>query len=133
MLERLIQLEKNLKRLEALRRDVRTQAGDVPTTSAWAIRYGLIESIQIVIDTACAICARHNLGAPRSYGDCLRLLGDSGYIPKDLARVLVSVVGLRNLLIHEYVSVDEERIMSFLDELDVFRRYATAVRQYLEK
>ncbi|WP_052296320.1 type VII toxin-antitoxin system HepT family RNase toxin [Gracilinema caldarium] len=100
MLERLIQLEENLK--------------------------------QIVIDTACAICARYNLGTPRSYGDCLRLMGDAGYVPKDLARILVSVVGLRNLLIHEYVSVDEERIMSFLNELDVFRRYATVVRQYLE-
>lgn len=131
MLERLIQLEENLGRLEVLRSERPAAGREASTTAAWAVRYGLIESTQIVIDTACALCARHNLGAPRSYGDCLRLLGEAGYIPQDLAKALAKVVGLRNLLIHEYVSVDQERIVGFLGELDVFRAYAAAVRPYL--
>lgn len=39
----------------------------------WALRYGLLESIQIVIDVACAVVSQQNLGYPKSYAACLRL------------------------------------------------------------
>jgi len=97
----------------------------------WAVRYGLIETIQIVIDTACGVCNKNNLGSPRNYGDCLKLLKESGYIPAGLSATLIRIVGLRNLLIHEYTAIDDTRLYEFLDELDVFRDYAMAIREYL--
>jgi uncharacterized protein YutE (UPF0331/DUF86 family) len=39
----------------------------------WALRYGLLESIQNVIDVACAVVSQRNLGYPKSYAACLRL------------------------------------------------------------
>ncbi|MBN1242950.1 MAG: DUF86 domain-containing protein [Spirochaetales bacterium] len=126
MRERLIQLESNLGMLERLR-DAKYSAdqGEV-SGRAWAIRYGLIESIQIVIDTACAIVNRHNLGVAKTYADCLKRLAEAGYLDKSLAGVLVRIVGLRNLLIHEYAIIDDARVEAAVDDLSPFREYAKA-------
>lgn len=44
-------------------------------TLEWAVRYGLFESSQIVIDVACALSAEFNLGNPKSYKECIELYG----------------------------------------------------------
>lgn len=131
MRERLIQLEANLGKLERLR-DQRTDepVGD-PSDRAWAIRYDLIESIQIVIDTACAIVNRNNLGVPKNHEDCLKRLADAGYLQRDLAATLVCILGLRNLPIHEYVTIDDARVETSLADLSTFRAYAKAVLPHL--
>jgi uncharacterized protein YutE (UPF0331/DUF86 family) len=41
------------------------------------------------------------------------------------------MIGLRNPLIHEYVTIDVKKLFSFLDELDVFRSYAAAIKSAL--
>lgn len=131
MLERLIQLEENIKGLEAIRRDHTLADFSSSRELQWAVRYGLIETIQIVIDTACGICNKSNLGSPQNYGDCLRLLKEFKFIPVELAGTLIRIVGLRNLLIHEYAAIDDIRLYDFLDQMEVFRNYAMAVREYL--
>jgi len=131
MLERLIQLEGNIASLERLKLKNSAAAVSASRELQWAVRYGLIETIQIVIDTACGVCNKNNLGSPRNYGDCLRLLKESGHIPAELAGTLIRIVGLRNLLIREYTVIDDTRLYEFLDELDVFRDYAVAIREYL--
>ena len=131
MLERLAQLESNVNRLEAIERDYKPDDLSSSNLLEWAVRYGLLESIQIVIDTACGLCNKNNLGSPRNYGDCLRLLQEFKYLPPELAGTLIRIVGLRNLLIHEYVAIDNARLYGFLSELSVFRDYAKAIHQFL--
>jgi uncharacterized protein YutE (UPF0331/DUF86 family) len=131
MLERLVQLESNVNRLEAMKREYDLCDLSESNLLEWAVRYGLIESIQIVIDTACGLCNKNNLGSPSNYGDCLRLLQEFKYLPPELAGTLIRIVGLRNLLIHEYATIDNARLYSFLGELSVFRDYAKAVRSFL--
>jgi len=36
----------------------------------WALRYGIFESIQIIIDIACHVAAKYNLGSSKSYVEC---------------------------------------------------------------
>jgi len=131
MLERLAQLEQNINQMESLRATHAELEFSESVTLRWALRYGLIESIQIVVDTACGICNKNNLGTPKNYGDCLRFLADFKYIPSGLSGTLLKVIGLRNLLIHEYATIDTHRLYDFLDQLDIFRQYAAAVRKYL--
>jgi uncharacterized protein YutE (UPF0331/DUF86 family) len=132
MLERLAQLEQNIAALDGFR--LAHTSGEVSDTLTlqWTLRYGLIESIQIVIDTACHVCSINNLGTPKNYGDCIRFLVRFGYIEQSLARPILAMIGLRNLLIHEYASIDGRRLYAFLDELDVFRAYAARIRKALE-
>lgn len=75
-------------------------------TREWALRYGLLESIQIVIDIACHIVVHHNLGNAETYADCLQLLENFDIIDEQLADALTGMAGLRNILVHEYVAVD---------------------------
>lgn len=48
-----------------------------------------------------------------------------------LADVISGMVGLRNILVHEYISVDPGRLYELLDRLDDFRRFAEQIRQYI--
>ena len=93
----------------------------------WALRYGLLESIQIVIDVACAVVSHDNLGYPKSYADCLRLLGQAGYLDEVLAQHLARAVGMRNILVHEYLDVDDAILFAALDRLDDLRDFATSM------
>jgi uncharacterized protein YutE (UPF0331/DUF86 family) len=42
------------------------------------------------------------------------------------------MIGLRNILIHEYVAIDEQKLIQYLDNLDDFRSFAAAIFKYLE-
>ncbi|MCX7025257.1 MAG: DUF86 domain-containing protein [Spirochaetes bacterium] len=131
MLERLQALEENIASLERFKFEHSLVEVEGTKSLQWALRYGLIESIQIVIDTACHICTSRNLGTPKNYGDCIRLIAQFGYLKRGLADELLSVIGLRNLLIHEYIHLDTARLYTFLESLDIFRSYASAVKDVL--
>ncbi|GIV59413.1 MAG: hypothetical protein KatS3mg043_0502 [Rhodothermaceae bacterium] len=90
----------------------------------WALRYGLLESIQIVINLACALVSRHNLGYPKSYADCLRLLVEHGYLDPERGGHLIRAVGPRNLLVHEYLDVDDALVFAALERLDDLAAFA---------
>ena len=90
-----------------------------------------MECIQIVIDVACHLASDRNLGSPRSYAECVRLLRDNGYLPADVADELVRFVGFRNLLVHEYLEIEPDTLLSFLDNLDIFRDFAVRMKEYL--
>ncbi len=132
MLERLAQLELNIATLDEFRKEHTAEEVSGKMTLQWTLRYGLVESIQIVIDTACHVCSANNLGTPKNYGDCIRFLVQFGYIEQSLARPILAMIGLRNLLIHEYTSIDGKRLYAFLGELDVFRSYAAAIKKELK-
>jgi uncharacterized protein YutE (UPF0331/DUF86 family) len=131
MLERLRQLEENVAALERFKAEHSLAEIGNEKALQWALRYGIMESIQIVIDTACHICSSRNLGTPKNYGDCIRLLTRFGYLKAEPAEELLSIIGLRNLIIHEYAVIDTGRLFGFLEALEIFRLYAEAVRNLL--
>ncbi|WP_456433323.1 type VII toxin-antitoxin system HepT family RNase toxin [Nitratifractor sp.] len=93
----------------------------------------MLESIQIVIDIACKIAARYNLGNPQNYKECLQLLHHHDYIDRDLMERTTAMVGLRNLLVHEYTRLDRARLLEALDHLEDFRTFIRAVtKQFLQ-
>lgn len=100
-------------------------------TNEWALRYGLLESVQIVIDIACHLVVRYNLGTAHTYADCIVLLRKFEYITPELETRLKAMAGLRNLLVHEYVKIDTAQLFAMLDELDDFGAFARAVEKYL--
>lgn len=61
---------------------------------------------------------------PESYADGFVLLGDKKIIPAELAQDLTNMAKIRNLLVHLYWKVDDERLyqilQSRLKDLDLF-------------
>ena len=41
------------------------------------------------------------------------------------------MVGLRNLLVHEYIEIDEEKLYQFLDHLDDFMQFGIEMREHI--
>lgn len=132
MLERLQRLEANLRELQRFhqaysREDVRRDPH-----LEWALRYGLLEAVQIVIDISCHVVSQHNLGVPATSAQCIEQLHRAGYLDDHLADTLSGMVGLRNILVHEYISVDPEQLYELLDRLDDFRQFATQIGRHIQ-
>lgn len=131
MLERLHQLENNISELYSLKESYKLEDIKDDVTKQWALRYGLLESIQITIDISCHLVVHLNLGNAKSYSECIYLLQKFDYLDNTLSGNLKSMVGLRNILVHEYVNVDIDQLFSMLDHLDDFGNFSKAVAPYL--
>lgn len=131
MLERLEQLERNVIELNNFKAHTSIEEIKADLQKQWVLRYGLFESIQIVIDLACHIASYYNLGNPKSYSECVELLIGDKYLSDTLGKKLINMVGLRNLLTHEYIAIDIERLFKLLENLDDFVSFAEEIKQWL--
>lgn len=127
LLSRLKRLEENLRELEDFRGTTLADLED-DRRATWALRYGLMESIQATIDIACALVSRHDLGYPDSYADCFRILRRRDVLSDDLVERLIQAAGMQNVLVHEYREVDDALVLDALDRLSDFRRFAREIR-----
>ena len=127
-------LENNIIELEKMR----VQSEHEPDlfqkkTNEWSLRYGILESIQIVIDISCHIVGKYNLGNPNSYGNCVELLVKFNYIEESLGKNIRSMIKLRNLLAHEYTLIDVNKLTSYLSLLGDFRNFIRSVSEYVKE
>ncbi len=81
-----------------------------------------------MIDLAGELAARQGLRF-ENYTDAVRNLTEVPGIPPALVRQLVPLAGFRNVLIHEYVSLDFRRVLDALDRLEPVEQFAEAVRR----
>ena len=134
MQARLQRLEANVRELQRFRQTYALETINRDLHLQWALRYGLLQAIQIVIDISCHVVSRKNLGTPATYAECIELLHRAGYLDGNLANVLSGMIGLRNILIlvHEYTSIQIERLYGLLDRLDDFRDFARQIGRHLQ-
>lgn len=131
MLERLFQLETNVVELEKFKQRYTIDDVKNDLQTQWILRYGLFGSIQIVIDVSCHLTAKYNLGNAQTYSDCITLLVKEKYLSGNISERLLGMVGLRNILIHEYVSIDIEMLFDLLNQLDDFRKFANEIKDII--
>ena len=131
MLERLFQLEMNVVELEKFRQKYQIDDVKKDLQVQWILRYGLFESVQIVIDISCHLAAKYNLGNAQTYSDCIALLKKEKYLSGEISERLLGMVGLRNILIHEYVAVDIGLLLELLNHLDDFRQFASEIKDVI--
>jgi len=90
-------------------------------------------AIQCVIDIGSHIVSSLNLGHVEEYRDIVEHLVRGGIIPKDLAEKLRKMIGLRNLLIHEYLEINLERLYRIIQEdLKDLSRFAEHIEEFIE-
>lgn len=69
---------------------------------------------------------------PGSYRDSFTLAVRAGVLDEELAAELMPSVGLRNVLVHEYVDIDLDRVAAAVPRAaSAYGRYAVAVRDWL--
>jgi len=132
MTDKLSRLEDNLKTLKTIKAHYTLDDFISDKVDEWALRYGLFESIQIIIDIACHIVAQKNLGTPKNYSDCISLLVSNNLLDENLAQKITRMIGLRNLIIHEYGIIDVKKLYDYLDHLNDISDFIHTVRETLK-
>jgi len=127
MKDKLKRLEENLVILTRFKRDYTFEKISSDKIDEWGLRYGIFESIQIIIDLACSLVSEKNLGIPKNYSECIILLVNNNHISKLLGDRIISMVGLRNLLVHEYGIIDVKKLFEYLDHIQDIKDFVYAI------
>ena len=76
----------------------------------------LQRSIQACIDIANIIIAKKGLKIPSTYKDSFHILCDEGIIESELKDKMLSMVGFRNIAVHDYQKLDANILKSILSK-----------------
>jgi uncharacterized protein YutE (UPF0331/DUF86 family) len=102
--------------------------------SIGSARYYLQVSIETCINIANHIIAAERLRAPKDYKDSFQVLTEAGILPRDFARTMRELAGLRNLLVHLYWDVDDKMIYEGIrSELDDFETFVGYIVHYMDQ
>jgi len=72
------------------------------------MEFTLQQVIQVIIDIGNHIISDENWEEPKTSREIFEILGIHRVISKNVENELKSLVGFRNLLVHEYVELDKE-------------------------
>ncbi|OQX81996.1 MAG: hypothetical protein B6D56_00990 [Candidatus Omnitrophica bacterium 4484_70.1] len=90
--------------------------------------------MQIVIDVGNHILAAIGESQIEDYTDIIDKLGERNIISAEFAQSIRGMVGLRNILIHEYSSIDLNKVYDILqNKLDDFYKFIEYIEDYLKK
>jgi uncharacterized protein YutE (UPF0331/DUF86 family) len=118
-LDRLSQLLEELEEIRAAGQDA--YQGDF--RSRLAAAHAIQLAVQVCIDVGAHLIAERGLRTPSDYRGIFESLRSADLDP-GLAERLGEAVGMRNILVHGYLEVDDDAVWSALDRLDDLRRFA---------
>src|ERR1700722_16827107 len=90
-----------------------------------------VTAIEACVDVAQHICATEGWGPPADNGDAVRLLGVRGVLAAELATSMRRAVGFRNVLVHDYIDVDDEIVVGRLQSLSDLDEFVRQVAAYV--
>ena len=98
----------------------------------WSAERGLQLGAQKVLDVGAHLLVTAFNTRAAAYEDVIRLLGERSVISKDLQRRLKGLGGFRNVLVHGYLEIDDERTYKFLQHDSLtFGEFADSIELWL--
>ena len=91
------------------------------------VKYAFVTMIEACVDVAQHVCAAERWEPPANNGDAMRVLGRHGVLDPGLADRMRQAVGFRNVLVHEYVDVDDAVVVARLQDLGDIEAFVRAV------
>jgi uncharacterized protein YutE (UPF0331/DUF86 family) len=126
------EIKQSLKRMDEISskgRDAFLTDPDLMDSS----KYRLITAIEAAISICNHIIARGFNRVPESYSDCFRILHESGVISARLAKKLGNMARFRNMLVHIYWEIDDNKIFDILtDDIADLDDYIKEIVRFLE-
>lgn len=97
------------------------------------VALNLTRAVQLSVDIAAHWLAEHaEVASPQTMGQTFSLLAECGVIDEDLARRLRKSVGFRNIVVHNYETVDWDIVFAICSrQLEDFRKFASAIATLL--
>ncbi len=91
------------------------------------VKYLFVTAIEGCVDVAQHVCSSEGWGPPATNADAVRLLGRHGFVDEDVAQRVARAVGFRNVLVHDYVDVDDDIVVARLADLSDLDAFVVAV------
>ena len=129
---RLDELNERLSRLKPLREKTRADFDEDPYLRD-IVERNLEIAAQCCIDISHRIISLERAQKPRDYYEAIIRMGELGVLPSAFARELAPIAGFRNILVHEYLSVDWDEVYNHLQDLDDLASFAELVRRWLHR
>lgn len=133
VLSRLAKLDEYVSRLKRFESVSFQEYHDNQDMQALVERY-LQLAIQMCIDIANYIIARKKLGFPFEQKNIFVLLAKQGIISNDLSIRIKGIVSFRNILVHNYMDIDPEKVYRILKQgFNDFDEFARSAVEFIEK
>ena len=82
------------------------------------------------IDLAMHVVSERKLGVPKTSREAFKLLQEADMIGADLAKILMNMVGFRNIAVHDYQPLDLGILASILNEhINDFKQFTNVLLQ----
>jgi uncharacterized protein YutE (UPF0331/DUF86 family) len=133
LIERLAELRRHLDHLYRLRPRVSSAAElRVDLSLHNDVLFSLLTVCQLVIDIAGELSSRRGLKYA-DYTEAVANLAQMDLLPPETVEALEELPGFRNVLVHEYVTLDLERVIRALDDLEPVEAFAQALQKEVEQ
>ncbi len=127
---RLDELNERLARLQPFRDKARSEFDEDPYLRD-IVERNLEVAAQSCIDISHRIISLEGARKPIDYYDAILRMGELNVLPAGFARHLAPLAGFRNVLVHEYLTVDWDEVYGALHRLEDLHRFAEYVRLWL--
>ncbi|MFH1654220.1 MAG: DUF86 domain-containing protein [Pseudomonadota bacterium] len=98
------------------------------------ILFNLHHAIQTTMDLGSHIIADEGFGVPKEGREIFQILKKHDIITSDLSDSLSAMVGFRNILVHEYVTLNLEQIPQMIErDLNDINEFCSQIFQYLKE
>lgn len=124
-------LEESLRRIQEMDVTLDMVLGDEDIQDLLDRR--MQKAIEATVDIAAHFVASQNLGQAENSADLFFLLAKKGIISPKLAERLAKAIGFRNIIVHEYTTIDYQLAYGDLDKkLTDLQDFALAIKKFLE-
>lgn len=97
------------------------------------VKYLFVTAIEGCVDAAHHVAASEGWAPAETNAGAMEVLGRHGVLDQDLTEMMASAVRFRNLLVHRYASVDDDRAVGHLAQVEAFRRFVAAVIEFADQ
>jgi uncharacterized protein YutE (UPF0331/DUF86 family) len=92
-------------------------------------------NLEVASQCVIAICHRlisqEHGRTPSDYYEAILLMGELSVLTPEFARRLAPLAGFRNILVHQYLSVNWDLVHQKLQQIDDLEEFASYVRDWL--
>lgn len=129
---RLEKLKEYVGYLKSYQKESFTQIKKDHTLQGAICRYFQL-SVECVIDIAELLISSLGLRKPATGFEAIEILGENKIIPLRFSKKFAPIVGLRNILVHDYLKIDLNKVYKHLKEdLKDFNLFAKLISSFLK-
>lgn len=125
-------IERNLRFLEEIK-SLSTDQFVGSYKDVQATKYSLLEIIEACIDIANYIISLRGFRRAEDYSEMFKVLEEEDVLRKELATKLEDMARFRNLLVHRYGEIDNERVLEIVkNNLGDIQEFEKEIARFIE-